>query len=369
MRTDMPNQLRIVVPVEGDVLNRHDGYQTADTLSVIVEGVAPEGAAVEVNGIQVVAENGAFSCPVPLSKRRNRILAKAGEMSHEIEVFWNKGSKKRYRFSIDDNICFLRDLGIEPDKHPSLFDHWYLAFWREMHREFGAKIHMNIYYQTDGFDLTQMPDKWKDEWRENAPWLHLSFHALQDKPDRPYRHARYPQMAHDYDLVTGHIRRFAGNEVLSTTTTVHWAECPLDAAQALRDRGIEQLVALYGVQGYAGECTTDYYLSEEQRAHADTRGAWHDRATGLTFIRCACVVNSIEVEQIDAFLDAQTSTLQTAEMVELLIHEQYFRKELSYYQPTVMEKVRTALRWVAERGYEPVFWSDEFLGSPASIGT
>jgi hypothetical protein len=49
--------------------------------------------------------------------------------------------------------------------------------------------------------------------------------------------------------------------------------------------------------------------------------------------------------------------------VELLIHEQYFRKELSYYQPSVFEKVKTALRWVARNDYQPVFWSDGFLGA------
>jgi len=36
----------------------------------------------------------------------------------------------------------------------------------------------------------------------------------------------------------------------------------------------------------------------------------------------------------------------------ILFHEQYFRKELSYYQPTVMEKVRAAVGWVHERGYK-----------------
>jgi len=132
----MPDELRITAPVEGDILTRHDGYETADALSVIVMGIAPSGAPVDVNGIRVVAESGAFSCPVPLSVQRNRITAKTGDLGHEIEVFWNKGSRKRYRFSIDDNIFFLKDLGLEPDRYPSLFDHWYLGFWREMHREF-----------------------------------------------------------------------------------------------------------------------------------------------------------------------------------------------------------------------------------------
>jgi hypothetical protein len=360
----MAAALKIVYPTDGDVLNRHDGTETDRALTVTVQGIAPPRTNILVNGVAAHVENDAFSCDVPLSHRRNTIVARAGAATHEISVWWNKGSRKRYRFSVDDNIEFLKDLGLNPDRYASLFDHWYLGFWREMHCEYGAGIHLNIYYQTAGFDLTQMPDKWKDEWQENASWLHLSFHALQDKPDRPYRNAAYAQIAHDYDLVCGHIRRFAGNELLGNTTTIHWAECPRDAIIALRDRGIERLIGLFSIQGYEGPCTTGYYLSRAQCGHCDSRGAWHDRETGLTFIRCTSVVNAIEVEEIESFLNARTDTPQTSEMVELLIHEQYFRQELHYYQPTVMEKVRTALRWVADRGYEPVFWSDGFLGTP-----
>lgn len=355
--------LKIARPHDGDVLTRHDGVECDGGLALTVRGTAPAGARVMVNGVEARVDGEAFACDVVVSKRRTALVAEAGDARDEVIVWWNQGSRKRFRFSIDDNIEFLKDLGLHPADYASLFDHWYLAFWRSMHEEFGTKVHINIYYQTDGFDLTQMPDRWKEEWQANASWLHLSFHALQDKPDRIYRHAKYAQVAHDYDLVCGHIRRFAGNEVIGNTTTVHWAECPKDAVVALRDRGIERLIALFDVQGYDGRCTTGYYLPGEQCAYCDTRGAWYDRETDLTFIRCTCVVNAYPVERIVPFLDARTATPHTSEMVELLIHEQYFRKELSYYQPDVQEKVRAALRWVTERGYEPVFWSDGFLGT------
>jgi len=362
----MQDELRITRPRHGDVLTRNDGYEAPEGFVVTIEGIAPLGAAVKVNGGAANVKGGAFACDVRLTRKRNDIVAEAGDARDTVAVWWNKGSRKRFRFSCDDNILFLKDLATCPERYPSLFDHEYLGFWREMHREYGTKVHINIYYQTDGFDLTQMPDTWKDEWRENASWLHLSFHALQDKPDRPYRNATYMQMAHDFDLVCGHIRRFAGNDVIRNITTVHWAECPKDAALALRDRGIERLIALFETHGYEGEPTTGYYLPKEHYAYCDSRGAWHDFETGLTFMRCTCVVNTVDLERIDDFLDARTSTPHTAEMVELLIHEQYFRKELSLYQPTVLDKVRKALRWVTDRGYEPVFWSDGFLGTPES---
>ena len=360
----MTTAFQLVQPRDGDILNRHDGEETAVELSITVHGSAPIERVVTVNGITAERSGGTFHCRVPLQARQNTLAVACGADRREITVFWDRASFPRYRFSIDDNIEFLKDLGLHHEDYPSLFDHWYLAFWREMHREYGAKFHFNIYYQTDGFDLTQMPDKWKEEWQANADWLRLTFHALQDKPDRPYRNAEYPQIAHDFDLITGHIRRFAGEELLSKTTTIHWAECPKPAILALRDRGIENLIGLFSTQGYQGVCTTGYYLSPGQCAYCDTRGAWHDTDTGLNFIRCTSVVNALALEAIPQALDARTATPATAEMVELLIHEQYFRKELHYYQPTILDKVRASLRWVHERSYKPVFWSGGYLGNP-----
>lgn len=353
-------------PRDGDLLTRHDGVETEDALRITVRGIAPDNEPVTVNGLPARREGKLFFVELPLRARWTVLTAKTASAEHHITVGWIKRSRKRFRFSVDDNICFLKDLATRPETYPSLFEHGYLGFWREMHRAFGAKIHLNLYYQTDGFDLTQMPDRWKEEWRENAAWLHLSFHALQDQPDRPYRNARYAQIAHDFDLVTEHIRRFAGDAVLGNTTTIHWAECPADGVRALRDRGIENLVALFNVQGYTGECTTGYYLSTEQCARCDTRNAWHDPATDMNFIRCTTVVNAIPLNAVESCLDARTATPQTEDMLELLIHEQYFRRELHYFQPDVMDKVRTALRWAVNHGYEPVFWSEGFLGAQPS---
>ncbi len=355
--------IEILYPRDGDVLTHHDGCETSGALRVRVRGTAPAGEPVLVNGVPAAREGNEFSAEIALHERWSGITASAASGECRIRVARVQQSRKRYRFSVDDNICFLKDLGTQPGAYPSLFDHPYLGFWREMHREFGTKVHLNIYYQTDGFDLSELPGRWRDEWRANAPWLHLSFHGLQDQPDRPYRNAGYPQIAHDFDLVCGHIRRFAGEEVLSNTTTLHWAECPADGVRALRDRGIENLVALFNVQGYTGECTTGYYLSKEQCAYCDTRGAWHDPETGMTFIRCTAVVNAIALDEVPRYLDARTATPHTAEMLELLIHEQYFRSELHYFQPDVQQKVRTALRWACDHGYEPVFWSGGFLGA------
>jgi hypothetical protein len=361
--------VKILSPCNGDVLNRHDGSETADSLTVQVTGETPDGARVTVNGLPAHVTGRSFNCAVPLSSRRSDITAAAQHNGAEsrdwITVLWDKGSQPRYRFSVDDNIQFLRDLGSNPKRYPSLFDHWYLAFWRRMHEDHGSKIHLNIYYQTvtRDFTLRQMPEKWREEWEENSDWLHLSFHALQDQPNRIYKDASYQQIATDYDLVVGEIRRFAGDSVLSKTTTIHWGEAPRDACRALYDRGIRVLIAIFRRE-FGGECTTGYYLPEAVKDHANNRDCHYDPETDLIFITEDATVNNLAPEEVEPWLDRQAADPHTAELMELLIHEQYFRKDLSLYQPDVKEKVARSLQWATARGYQPIFWGDGFLGNP-----
>jgi len=363
-------RLQITHPWHGDILNRHDGTETADALTISVQGTAPEGARVTVNGIPADMRGHSFECAVPLRQRENVIAcvgtAGAAKCEHSVKVFWDKGSRPRYRFSVDDNVEFLKDLGTRPEDYPSLFDHWYLAFWRRMHQGFGAKIHLNIYYQTveQDFTLVQLPQKWSEEWHASADWLRLTFHALQDMPARIYKDATYDQIARDFDLVVSEIKRFAGASLLSRATTVHWAEAPKDACRALYDRGIRVLIGLFD-RPPGGELTTGYYLPEATKDHVAARDCWHDPETHLTFVTCDAVVNGLALDQINAHLDNQAASPHTGELIELLIHEQYFRKEFAYCQPDVQDKVIRALEWVTKRGYEPVFWGDQCLADLA----
>ena len=95
-----------------------------------------------------------------------------------MRVVWDRYSEPRYRFSIDDNSFFLRD--IAQKNYASLFDCFYLKMLRDLNKKYGVKFTLNIYYTaaddakfaTDAdFKLPQFPDRYKGEWRDNASWL------------------------------------------------------------------------------------------------------------------------------------------------------------------------------------------------------
>ncbi len=360
MSADEGQTVKITSPWDGDVLNRHDGEETEQGLTIEIAGTAPPDQEVLVAGQTARREGDSFHATVTLSAPENFITAECPAGSDQIQLLYDRNSYKRFRFSVDDNVLFLRDLAHDPPN--SLFDHWYLAFWREMHERFGAKIHLNIYHQAPGFILPDMHDRWRGEWQDNAGWLHLSFHALQNEPAYIYRNATARRISRDFEWVMDEIYRFAGTEVTGDTTTVHWAEATPEACQALYERGIRKLIALPRVDD-EGEPRTSYHLDREQALHLLSRDAWKDTQTGIIFVTCDEVVNSHSLEDVPKVLDGQEESPHTCELMELLIHEQYFREELPNYQPDVKDKVIAALEWVTERGYEPCFWCEGFVGN------
>ena len=361
--------LRIVEPVNGAILNRHDGQTTASGLRIVVKGSVGGSGPVTVNGAAAVVRDGRFEAPLLLREPETKIVASGpGGERHAIAVLWDRHSFPRYRVSTDDNIFFLRDIARHADQYKSIFENDYLAFWREMHRKYGTKVHHNIYYETEGFNLSQMPAGFRDEWRQNADWLQLTFHARANDPDHIYIQSPAEDVARDYRLVTREIERFAGKELVSPFTTVHWGEMTREAARALRDEGVRGLVAMGGLSdpdgprdGLPGTCL---YLPVNQWAWFKHHDYWKDMEQDIFIVRQDIVLNSVPLDRIVPHLERQAADPGQSEVMQLLIHEQYFYPYDRHYLPDFRARVERAIEWATRRGYKPVFYKDGFLGAP-----
>ncbi|MFA4016953.1 MAG: hypothetical protein RUDDFDWM_002065 [Candidatus Fervidibacterota bacterium] len=359
----------IIKPIDGAILNRHDGEVKGKGLLIEVNLRAPSEAKVFVNSIPAKWDGQLWRCIVALTEHRTELIACAElrekKSEHHIVVLYDRNSTPRYRMSVDDNIMFLRDIAHNSTDYRSIFDDPYMAFWREMHRRYGTKVHLNIYYQTvDGsFTLRQMPDKFKNEWRENSHWLRLTFHALQDEPARPYRNAPASEIEHDFLLVTEEIIRFAGEELLSPFTTIHWGEATREGCRALRKQGIHGLVGYFVFHN--GEPAVSYYLDADHTRYMQEHDYWWDRSEDIFFVHHDIVLNAFPLDRITPELERIAENPHQSEIMELIIHEQYFREDIPHlYQPDAQQKVIAALEWVTERGYKPVLYDEGFIGAP-----
>ena len=331
----------------------------AGTLTTAGSVPGPESGPVAFGGIDMrtlfIGESSAGA--VYKSRPPNRALRQVWESDPPDGAVRDPKLVPCYRFSTDDNIWFLRDIARNEDKYKSIFDNPYLAMWRDLHSKYGTKVHHNLYYQTEGFNLSQMPDKYRAEWQRNSDWMRLSFHALANNPDRPYIHASAEQIVRDYRLVVREIERFAGKEVLHPITTIHWGETTLAAARALRREGIRILAGYFEVRNDLP--AVGYYLTVPQLRHMMGRDYWKDTREDILFVRHDIVVNTVPLAGIDGHLERVASDPNQSQVMELMIHEQYFYPDYQAYEPDYRQRVERAIEWVTKRGYKPVFFEEE----------
>jgi hypothetical protein len=359
--SSMESKIKFISPVDGDMLNDYDGKISEGSLKTEVKISAPAGMNLMINAMAASFSDGTYSATVALKGYKNVIEVSDTDTGEKqsIVVYRLKNVVNKYRLSLDDNIWFLKDINANVGKYKSIFENPYLGMLKQVHDTFGTKIHINLFYQTEGFNLSQMTDKYKSEWKDNAGWLRLSFHALQEFPDRPYLTAGYEQVKKDCILVKEQIRRFAGEELMGPVTTLHWGAAVVEGTRALRDEGY---LALAGYFNAEGPDTVSYYLNDEKRLHVNNRFIWRDNTEGIIFSRMALVINTVKIEEILPYLVKLRSSGHKPPYADLMIHEQYFYPSYFNYQPDFRDKVVTAVKWAADNGYKPAFLSECVFG-------
>lgn len=303
---------------------------------------------------------------------------------------------KKAQFFIDDVIWLMRDLTRNRPKR--LFDNPFLAMLKKAHTEYGVKVQLNLFYATspfygnDHFDLSEMTDAYRQEWEENSHWLRLAFHAYAEFPVFPYVNAPYDEMSAHYRLVTGEIRRFAGEKSLAVGVVPHFAPTSREGIQALKDCGVSVTYATYGEKHPAAEdfsdvppafrerftqnwqpetmlftrryenkvvhntiCGYNHITQAQYDEIFDTTKTVTDPGTGMRFKNSAqLVLNSTKL----ADLPAELQKLCGRAFLMIGNHEQYFHWDYSLYQPDYAEKIFTMGRILKEAGYHYIFMEE-----------
>ena len=263
-------------------------------------------------------------------------------------------TEKRYTFTVDDNIRFLRELAGQPSM--ALFDHPYMAMWLRLHRQFGVRVQLNLFFSDGGaFDLCGVPDRLAVDFRAASGWLRLSFHAKQEFPAHPYREAPARVLLADCQAVHREILRFAGKPSLAATTTLHYCTCTAAGLAALRQAGVRGLLGLFGTPDAP---RLSYQLTEAECA--GLRRGIPLRKDGMLYANIPLILNRVTLPEVSP----RTETLASLPSVSLMIHEQYFYPDYRAYQPDFEEKVSLALNILTRSGYHPTFFESWESASP-----
>lgn len=278
-------------------------------------------------------------------------------ISARTRVIWVKDSSPRYRFQVDDNSFFTRDIR-QKDYH-RLLDSPYLSMFRDFHRKYGAKVVLNLFYSTpeEDFTVSQLSDKYKSEWQDNAHWLKLAFHARSEFPDHPFLVRTPEQFAGDIDLVEREIKRFAGETVYTRTALLHWGTIRPQSLAVLIAKGWRTLSGSgWPLRDKPGSpYLRQYHVPEHALRYLDEHDAWYNFDNGLLFVKIDLCCNRVPLEDTLPTLQQAYANPNTREVMDLATHEQYFWPFYKNYLPDHASRLDRAFRFVTEHGYKAVF--------------
>lgn len=364
MKQRVFGRMNFIFPDDGVMLTDAAGESSGEGLVIEVTVDSARGRTLTLNGMPMeITRLGVYACKICLRDYKTSLTVRDEESGEEIssDVYYLKRAHKKYRFSLDDNIWFLYNLTANKDKYSSMFEDPYLALLKRIHDEYGSVFHINIYYEDPkyGFNLSEMTDKYKDEWRNNSDWLRLSFHANADSPARPYAHASYEEAYFEAQRVNKEILRFAGEEAYAkTVTTVHYGDCTVEAARALRALGYRAFPS--SAHKKTNGIDIRMYLDSEQCEILREYGFYYDKENDIIHFRYNGGIQNVSPEQIPDKFAAQEVATPKYIFKDICLHEQYFYPDYPRHQPNYYEKLSTSASWCKEHGYEPMFMDEIF---------
>ena len=309
---------------------------------------------------------------------------------------------QRAAFFIDDVIFVFQDLAKEKPK--SIWDHFYLAAFKEAHEKYGLKVQMNIFYQGDffygvesaKFTLRDMPDCWKEEFQAAKDWLRFGFHSYSEFPDYPWLNSSYEDVKECWNLLAGEVERFAGPGMFAKAVVPHWGPMSKPGCRALKDLGVKFIWAS-GAERYEynGDRSLLPYMHGqriEERRQPETAMFWrpnsgedisvsacaynqitqeqfkeifgkwkwvHDNDTGLNFAPTgggvAPCLNLYDVKDIPP----RMQQVMACDFIIFASHEEYWFPRYFAYQPDSKEKLMTACKVIADAKIPFVFLEDK----------
>ena len=233
-------------------------------------------------------------------------------------------------FSVDDTIEVFENL--TKRGYNSCFEEPTLAFFRKLHEEYGLKVTMYCFFESDtGFCLSQATSEFKDEFKENSHWLRFAFHAYNGKSS--YDDCEVEKFIDETEKIYYNLCRIVSSEALSYDVRLGFAKGNIDCIKAFKSK-YPLFKNLYG----ADDNRIEYYLSQSENDILLDNGSYYDDKTGI----------SIRLSELR--LELQTNISEYIKQLPKRDYYVFFTHEPCFAD----EKVRNAMITLCE-------WTDKFI--------
>ena len=185
-------------------------------------------------------------------------------------------SDRVVHLSLDDVEVFADLIGNQQD-YDSLFQHPFMAFLQELHRDYGMRITLYTYEHLrngDGRDtlLEDMPLKYKNDFRKASDWLRIGYHSNRAKFDSLVSVSDFRD---SYNNVNGALAQFADSSMIASTLRFHYFFAPDSLLNALT--GVKTLLCADDCNRLSYNLTTSEAMTVAKRGRINKNGISYRR--------------------------------------------------------------------------------------------
>lgn len=244
-------------------------------------------------------------------------------------------NRKTLKFSIDDSTEILLD--IVNNDYNSIFDSPTLGLLKELHETYDLDATLFLFEQLGSFNITDFPDKYREEFVQNSDWLKLGWHGIDDGNPEESGYTG-EDLIQSYKRTTDAITRFAGKKSLSQELRVHfWYTDGESAIYSLSDDGIKGLY-------YCDTDVVGYDFSQEEDAliQSDRDGVFRKKYDGKTISYQLTDVRLDNLESDDELLRLLNGKAEDRDIV-VFTHAWMLQNSAKY--------IETVCKWAVDNDY------------------
>lgn len=121
--------------------------------------------------------------------------------------------------SFDDVVSVFKDLKKDSLFYSSIFEHVFLKELKNLHDEYGACFSLYVFERDGDFHISEVPVRFREEFRENADWLKFGFHWIGSAFEP---NIRLKDFADSYQNVNEAIMKWGDTSCLCPVIRLHY---------------------------------------------------------------------------------------------------------------------------------------------------
>lgn len=248
--------------------------------------------------------------------------------------------KNVFSLSFDDTILLFKD--IADSKPSSIFDNSTLRWYKELHDKYGVVISCYVYFEDTGFDLTQFPSIYKEEFIANSDWLRFGFHTVNGSTNY-----EAGDIKADYVKTIDELERIVGKNSIDNVIRLQMFQGSYEAVKELRELDIEPVIGFLT----ADDNRQSYYLDNEKNSYIYSHDEYYDSELGLYFF--STDFRTEYVDNIDSKLKELKKECWNNQTGDLVVFTHEWALDIEN-----QEKIAKVCEYAKTNGYRFIFFED-----------